>query len=77
MVRQVLSDESLNDRGFRVMNKSIKWDRYLKNPAVKNCGIFLSLNPSLPATLWIQSYLIVHTREIDNLLRVVDIFLYI
>lgn len=23
MVRQVLSDESLNDRGFRVMNKSI------------------------------------------------------
>ena len=34
MVRQVLSDESLNDRGFRVMNKSIKWDRYLKNPVL-------------------------------------------
>ena len=34
MVRQVLSDESLNDRGFRVMNDSIKWDRYLKNPVL-------------------------------------------
>lgn len=34
MVRQVLSDESLNDRGFRVMNESIKWDRYLKNPVL-------------------------------------------
>lgn len=34
MVRQVLSDESLNDRGFMVMNKSIKWDRYLKNPVL-------------------------------------------
>ena len=34
MVRQVLSDESLNDRGFRVMNNSIKWDRYLKNPVL-------------------------------------------
>lgn len=33
-IRQVLSDESLNDKGFRVMNDSIKWDRYLKNPVL-------------------------------------------
>lgn len=30
--RQKLSDESLNDKDYVVLNDGINWDRYKKNP---------------------------------------------
>lgn len=34
MIVQVLSNESVNDRGYVVMNNSIDWGRYRKNPVL-------------------------------------------
>lgn len=34
MIVQVLSNESVNDRGFVVMNNSLDWGRYRKNPVL-------------------------------------------
>ena len=33
--RQKLSDESLNDKDYVVLNDCINWDRYKKNPILR------------------------------------------